>query len=184
MFVCDGTGACAWLSKYKSFLTSNPQCNRRYREWAGSTLLWKEVIKRMQERGVQLPAEGFVGIESMSFSQLKRSALKAFRFRRKWSSLETRPTHTILIDCSPSRYAHGVFHTTQRLRWVIPINTDFFAVKLGYHLSSGFLQIWRCDEISPRIIVNWHSDWVGWGNCTDLDNKAWYFIYSEHSMNQ
>ncbi|KAH8104458.1 hypothetical protein DFH11DRAFT_116135 [Phellopilus nigrolimitatus] len=160
------------------------QCNRRFREWAGTPLIWKEVIRRMQERGIQLPGDGFSSSGALSLSQLKRNALRACRIQRNWSSSVSNPTRAYLVDCSPARYMHGVFHPTQRLRWVIPISTDFFAVKLGYHMSSGMLQVWRRDGNEPRISVNYHHDWIAWGHCTDLKNEAWYFIYSEHNINQ
>lgn len=138
----------------------------------------------MLERGIQLPADGLTGIACMSFEQLKRSALRACRIHRRWSSPEAHPTRSFLVDCSPSRYQHGVFHTTQRLRWVVPITKDFFAVKLGYHLSSGFLQIWRRDADSPRIVVHYQHDWVTWTYCTDIANKTWYFVFTERNINQ
>ncbi|KAL5519696.1 hypothetical protein ACEPAG_1356 [Sanghuangporus baumii] len=160
------------------------QCSRQCREWANDTLLWKEIVRRMQENGIQPPADRFTGIDRMPIEQLKRCALRACRIRRKWSSEESYPTKSIVVDCNPSRYQHGVFCTTQRIRWIIPITDDFFAVKLGYHMSSGFLQIWQRNVDAPRIVVHLRYDWITWGHCTDLAGKAWYFIFSEHNPNQ
>lgn len=57
-------------------------------------------------------------------------------------------------------------------------------MKLGYHLSSGFLEIWQRDVDTPRIVLRYRGDWVDWGHCTDLVGKAWYFIFSEHNVHQ
>ena len=151
----------------------------------------------MQACGVQLPPEDFTSIASMDFGQLQRSAFKASRIHSHLTSPSISPTRTTIIDCSPSRYhqhlPYGVisepgraammYQTTQRIRWVIAIAQDWFAIKLGYHMSSGFLQIWKKGEESPRAVMQYRHDWIMWGCCTDLERRSWYFLLTEDNPN-
>lgn len=167
----------------------------------------------MQACGVQLPPSDFTPIQRMSFPSLRTSALRASHIRRQLTSLRTSPSRTTLIDCSPSHTLHpstgagtsvglgtSIYQTTQRIRWVVAIAQDWFAIKLGYHMSSGFLQIWRNGEKSPRVVMHYRHDWIMWGCCTDWDwdwdrelelglgrerrgKGAWYFLLTEDNPN-